>query len=275
MGDRGRAPTAFEARRASERTRFTAFLETNASVPTERSLERRAPCGTDEVMTQKGIISANTEKGSSSDRERCELRHSEKAVSKPNEAEPGGRGPDSGERKTAKRSAHVCARANEAARYPPPLIRTMSASCSVLTRCSDSNSTFSRSSSRRRSRAAADFTAESRRQRSSSAAAWLRLPTARSFSRSVSAAFRAASVEVREGTGRGHGARVSQRCGYVMHDARCDVGSRVVARRRGKRRAQRLLRVDPTTEKRDEAFFPRRPAKTRDAPVGQPRPSRR
>ena len=86
----------------------------------------------------------------------------------------------------------LCFFTRDALRYAPPLMRAMSASCSALTRNSDSYSTCRRSSSRRRSRAAADFTAESRRRRSDSAAAWLRLPTARSFSRSVSAAFRVA-----------------------------------------------------------------------------------
>ena len=88
--------------------------------------------------------------------------------------------------------SELCFFTRDALRYAPPLMRAMSASCSALTRSSDSYSTCRRSSSRRRSRAAADFTAESRRRRSDSAAAWLRLPTARSFSRSVSAAFRVA-----------------------------------------------------------------------------------
>lgn len=101
-----------------------------------------------------------------------------------------------GKEKTKRSELGVSLYAN-ASRYAPPLMRAMSASCSALTRSSDSYSTCRRSSSRRRSRAAADFTAESRRRRSDSAAAWLRLPTARSFSRSVSAAFCVARHEVR------------------------------------------------------------------------------
>ena len=116
-----------------------------------------------------------------------------------------------------------------AALYAPPLMRAMSASCSALTRSSDSYSTCRRSSSRRRSRAAADFTAESRRRRSDSAAAWLRLPTARSFSRSVAAAFR---VAFHRGFGR------VRRAGTERASARetGEIDTRRATRRRNTRR---------------------------------------
>ena len=116
-----------------------------------------------------------------------------------------------------------------AALYAPPLMRAMSASCSALTRSSDSYSTCRRSSSRRRSRAAADFTAEARLRRSDSAAAWLRLPTARSFSRSVAAAFR---VAFHRGFGR------KRRAGTERASARetGGVDTRRATRRRNTRR---------------------------------------
>ena len=119
-----------------------------------------------------------------------------------------------------------------AALYAPPLMRAMSASCSALTRSSDSYSTCRRSSSRRRSRAAADFTAESRLRRSDAAAAWLRLPTARSFSRSVAAAFR---VAFHRGFGR------ERRAGTERASAR---ETRVDTRRATRRRSTRRRRAE-------------------------------
>jgi hypothetical protein len=69
-----------------------------------------------------------------------------------------------------------------------PLMCAMSASCSAFTRSNDSYSARNLSSSRLRSRAVADFTAAALRLRSAAEAAWLRFPTARSFSRSIVAA---------------------------------------------------------------------------------------
>lgn len=171
-----------------------------------------------------------------------------------------------------------------AALYAPPLMRAMSASCSALTRSSDSYSTRRRSSSRRRSRAAADFTAESRLRRSDSAAAWLRLPTARSFSRSVAAAFRVAFFGVRFRT-HGHGARVSERNRRGRYATRVSserAEHAAPSRGDGGDDAPERSPVPPTsdakkTKRHTNTEFrssPRRPPKTRDVPVGPPRPPR-
>jgi hypothetical protein len=110
----------------------------------------------------------------------------------------------------------------------------------------------------------------------------LRLPTARSFSRSVAAAFR---VAFHRGFGR------KRRAGTERASEReiGGVDTRRATRRRNTRRRRaetgettRLkgppsLRREKTAKKKnDEEFrsFPRRPPKTRDVPVGPPRPPR-
>ena len=165
-------------------------------------------------------------------------------------------------RKEKTKRSELCFFTRDALRYAPPLMRAMSASCSALTRSSDSYSTCRRSSSRRRSRAAADFTAESRRRRSDSAAAWLRLPTARSFSRSVSAAFRVARHEVRRRrrSGAGIGSVVGTASERETRGAASErFGPEVLRRGLGER----------STRSRDRSG-----ADDRDAPVGPPRPPR-